>query len=148
VDLLAKVTPAGLPGAREQMPVLAALVLGRGEQVAGRPAAPGTAAGRLLRCHPHQRPAGDCREAILLVDQPVPALAPLLFSARGIIARSGAAGSHLAGVARSLGVPMVVGCHPEQVTGPAGGGRNWLAAIDGSTGAVALLPAGPAQPPA
>jgi phosphoenolpyruvate-protein kinase (PTS system EI component) len=77
----------------------------------------------------------------LLVDQPVPALAPLLFSARGIIARSGAAGSHLAGVARSLGVPMVIGCHPEQVTGPAAGDGTWLAAIDGSTGAVALLPA-------
>ena len=140
-DLLAAVTPGGLPGAREQMPVLAAMVLGRGEQLAGRPAAPGTAAGRLLPCRPHQRPAGDCRDAILLVDQPVPALAPLLFSARGIIARSGAAGSHLAGVARSLGVPMVVGCHPELVTGPAAGDRTWLAAIDGSTGAVALLPA-------
>jgi pyruvate,water dikinase len=148
-DLLAAVTPAGLPRAREQMPVLAAMVLGRGEQLAGRPAAPGTAAGRLLPCRPHQRPAGDYREAILLVDQPVPALAPLLFSARGIIARSGAAGSHLAGVARSLGVPMVVGCHPEQVTGPAAGDGSWLAAIDGSTGAVALLPAaGQVQPPA
>jgi phosphoenolpyruvate-protein kinase (PTS system EI component) len=78
----------------------------------------------------------------------VPALAPLLFSARGIIARSGAAGSHLAGVARSLGVPMVTSCHPEQVTGPAAGDGSWLAAIDGSTGEVALLPAaGQIQPP-
>jgi phosphohistidine swiveling domain-containing protein len=147
-DLLAALTPAGLPRAREWMPVLAVMVLGRGELVAGRPAAPGTAAGRLLPCRPHQPPAGDCGDAILLVDQPVPALAPLLFSARGIIARSGAAGSHLAGVARSLGVPMVVGCHPEQVTGPAAGGGSWLAAIDGSTGEVALLPAaGQIQPP-
>jgi pyruvate,water dikinase len=139
--LLAAVTPAGLLGAREWMPVLAATVLGRGERVTGRPAAPGTAAGRLLPCRPHERPAGDCGDAILLVDHPVPALAPLLFSARGIIARSGAAGSHLAEVARSLGVPMVVGCHPERVTGPAAGGDGaWLAAIDGSTGDVALLP--------
>jgi phosphoenolpyruvate-protein kinase (PTS system EI component) len=124
------------------------MVLGRGEQVAGRPAAPGTAAGRLLSCRPHQLPAGDCRDAILLVDQPVPALAPLLFSARGIIARSGAAGSHLAGVARSLGVPMVIGCQLEQVTGPAAGDGAWLAAIDGSTGMVALLPAAGQIPPA
>jgi phosphohistidine swiveling domain-containing protein len=145
-DLLAMITLAGLPGARDRLPVLAVLVLGRGEHVAGRPAAPGTAAGRLLPCHPHQRPAGDCSDAILLVDHPVPALAPLLFSARGIIARSGAAGSHLAGVARSLGVPMVVGCRPEQVTGPAAGDRAWLAAIDGSTGEVALLPATGADP--
>ncbi|HEY6279491.1 MAG TPA: PEP/pyruvate-binding domain-containing protein [Streptosporangiaceae bacterium] len=140
-DLLAAVTPAGLLRAREWMPVLAATVLGRGERVPARPAAPGTAAGRLLPCRPHERPAGDCGDAILLVDRPVPALAPLLFSARGIIARSGAAGSHLAGVARSLGVPMVVGCHPELITGPAAGGDGaWLAAIDGSTGEVALLP--------
>lgn len=140
VDLLAA-TPAGLLRAREWMPVLAAAVLSRGEQVAGRPAAPGTAAGRLLPCRPHERPAGDCSDAILLADHPVPALAPLLFSARGIIARSGSAGSHLAEVARSLGVPMVVGCHPEQLTGRAAGGdRAWLAAIDGSTGEVALLP--------
>ena len=86
------------------------------------------------------RPA--CRDAIVLVDRPVPALAPLLFAARGVIARSGAAGSHLAEVARSLAVPMVTGCHPEAVTGAGPLERGWLAAIDGGTGEVALLPAG------
>jgi len=67
------------------------------------------------------------------------ALAPLLFTARGVLARSGAAGSHLAGVARSLSVPMVTGCHPETVTGAGTPGAPWLAAIDGATGDVALL---------
>ena len=148
---------AGLPAARASMPlltatvlastvlanaVLASAVLAKGEHVPGRPGAPGTAAGRLVACRPHERPDGDCGDAILLVDQPVPALAPLLFAARGVIARTGAAGSHLAQVARSLGVPMVLGCHPERVTGtravPDGA---FLAAIDGSTGDVALLPA-------
>ena len=91
---------------------------------------------------PHERPASDCQDAILLVGQPLPALAPLLFAARGVIARTGAAGSHLAEVARSLGVPMVLGCHPERVTGaPAVSDGAFLAAIDGSTGDVALLPA-------
>jgi phosphohistidine swiveling domain-containing protein len=132
----------GLPTARARMPVLAATVLRRGEHVPGRPGAPGTAAGRLLACRPHERPAGDCGDAILLVDRPVPALAPLLFAARGVIARTGAAGSHLAEVARSLGVPMVLGCRPERVTGtPAVPDGAFLAAIDGSTGDVALLPA-------
>jgi signal transduction protein with GAF and PtsI domain len=79
----------------------------------------------------------DCRDAILLVDRPVPALAPLLFGARGVISRSGAAGSHLAEVARSLGVPMVTGCRTETVTGPAAAG--WVAAVNGGTGEVALL---------
>jgi hypothetical protein len=132
----------GLPAARASMPLLAAAVLGHGEHVPGRPGAPGTAAGRLVAVRPHERPPGECGDAILLVDQPVPALAPLLFAARGVIARTGAAGSHLAEVARSLGVPMVLGCRPERATGtpdvPAGA---FLAAIDGSTGDVALLPA-------
>jgi phosphohistidine swiveling domain-containing protein len=132
----------GLPTARASMPLLAAAVLGLGEHVPGRPGAPGTAAGRLVACRPHERPPGDCGDAILLVDQPVPALAPLLFAARGVIARTGAAGSHLAEVARSLGVPMVLGCRPERVTGtPDVPDGAFLAAIDGSTGDVALLPA-------
>jgi phosphohistidine swiveling domain-containing protein len=132
----------GLPAARASMPLLAATVLGRGAHVPGRPGAPGTAAGRLVAVKPHERPAGDCGDAILLVDQPVPALAPLLFAARGVIARTGAAGSHLAEVARSLGVPMVLGCRPERVTGtPAVPDGVILAAIDGSTGDVALLAA-------
>src|SRR5262249_6345606 len=131
----------GLRAARAAMPLLAATVLRRGEHVRGRPGAPGTAAGRLVAIKPHERPDGDCGDAILLVDQPVPALAPLLFAARGVIARTGAACSHLAGVARSLGVPMVVGCRPERVTGaPAVPDGAFLAAIDGSTGDVALLP--------
>ncbi len=124
---------------REWMPVLAAAVLAQGCRVPGRPGAAGQAAGRLVPCSPHERPPAACRDAILLVDRPVPALAPLLFAARGVIARSGAAGSHLAEVARSLAVPMVTGCHPEAVTGTGPLEREWLAAIDGATGEVALL---------
>jgi PEP-utilising enzyme, mobile domain/Pyruvate phosphate dikinase, AMP/ATP-binding domain len=136
---------AGPPGrvyaAREMMPLLAAAVQAVGRRLAARPAVAGQAAGRLVPCRPHQRPAAGCRDAILLIDQPVPALAPLLFAARGVIARGGAAGAHLAEVARSLAVPMVTGCRPELVTGPAPATGGWLAAIDGGTGEVALLPA-------
>ncbi|HZC39726.1 MAG TPA: PEP-utilizing enzyme, partial [Streptosporangiaceae bacterium] len=124
---------------RERMPLLAAAVQGRGHRLRGRPAAAGTAAGRLVSCRPHHRPDAGT-DAILLVDRPVPALAPLLYTARGVIARQGAAGSHLAEVARSLAVPMVTGCRPETVTGSRPPGTCWLAAIDGSTGEVALLP--------
>lgn len=135
----------GMPAraVRQGAPALAADVMGRGAHIPGRPGAPGIAVGRLVACRPHERPPGDTGDAILLVDRPVPALAPLLFGARGVIARSGAAASHLAGVARSLGVPMVIGCRPEPVTGPAPvPGDRWLAAIDGTTGDVALLAAG------
>ena len=137
--------PAGPPGqvyaARERMPLLAAAVQAAGHRLAARPAAAGLAAGRLVPCRPHERTAARCRDAILLIDQPVPALAPLLFAARGVIARGGTAAAHLAEVARSLAVPMVTGCRPELVTGPGPAGDGWLAAIDGTTGQVALLPA-------
>jgi len=119
------------------MAALAALIRRRGTRVPAQPAAPGTAAGPLLPCRPHEPVPPDCRDAILLVDRPLPALAPLLFGARGVISRSGAAGSHLAEVARSLGVPMVTGCRTETVTGPAATG--WVAAVNGGTGEVALL---------
>jgi phosphoenolpyruvate synthase/pyruvate phosphate dikinase len=145
---VARGEPAPLPavaagltgdGSRRWMPLLAAVVLAQGQHVPARPAVPGTAAGRLVACRPHERPPGDCRDAILLVDRPLPSLAPLLFAARGVMARAGAAGSHLAEVARSLGVPMVIGCHPEPVMGQRLAGGDWIAAIDGSTGEAALL---------
>jgi phosphoenolpyruvate synthase/pyruvate phosphate dikinase len=109
-----------------------------GLRVAGRPAAPGTAAGPLVACSPHETAAKECRGAIVLVDRPVPALAPLLFGARGVIARAGAASSHLAEVARSLGVPMVVGCRHETVTGPDLAAGAWFATVNGGTGEVIL----------
>jgi len=133
----------GAPGphlaAREWMPLLGAAVHEHGRHLRGRPAVAGQAAGRLVACRPHERPPAAIRDAILLIDRPLPALAPLLFTARGVLARSGAAGSHLAEVARSLSVPMVTGCHPETVTGAGPPGAPWLAAIDGATGDVALL---------
>jgi phosphoenolpyruvate synthase/pyruvate phosphate dikinase len=138
--------PDGLPAPDERwstrgwMPLLAADVRARGRLLRGRPAAPGVAAGRLVPCRPHERPAASCLDAILVADRPVPALAPLLFGARGLIARTGAASSHLAEVARSLAVPMVTGCRLPAANMAAPPGSVWLAAIDGSTGEVALLP--------
>jgi pyruvate,water dikinase len=127
--------------ARDRMPLLAAAIRARGQRLPARPAAAGTAAGRLVRCQPHERLAASCLDAILFVDQPVPALAPLLFGARGLIARSGGTGAHLAEVARSLAVPMVTGCQLPVVIGPEAGPTrvSWLAAVDGTVGEVALL---------
>jgi pyruvate,water dikinase len=128
--------------AREQMPLLAAAIRARGQCLPARPAAGGTAAGRLVPCRPHERLAASALDAILLVDRPVPALAPLLFGARGLVARSGTAGAHLAEVARSLAVPMVTGCQVQVAIGAEPAGLppvSWLAAIDGTSGEVALL---------
>ena len=111
-----------------------------GTRVPGRPAVPGTAAGPLVACRPHEPAARNSRGAIVLVDRPVPRLAPLLFGARGVISRAGTASSHLAEVARSLGVPMVIGCRPEAVTGPHPAAGAWFATINGGTGEVVLVP--------
>jgi phosphohistidine swiveling domain-containing protein len=121
-----------------------------GLRVAGRPGVPGMAPGPLVACRPHETGASDCRGAIVLVDRPVPALAPLLFGARGVISRAGAAGSHLAEVARGLGVPMVVSGHPETVTGPGPAPGAWFATINGGTGEVVLTQSrmSDCQPPA
>jgi phosphoenolpyruvate synthase/pyruvate phosphate dikinase len=109
-----------------------------GLRVAGRPAAPGIGAGPLVAGRAHETAAKECRGAIVLVDRPVPALAPLLFGARGVITRAGAASSHLAEVARSLRIPMVVGCRSETVTGPRPAAGAWFATINGATGEVVL----------
>jgi hypothetical protein len=121
-------------GARRRAAAAATQPPGHGIGVPAQAAAPGTGTGPLLPCRPHQ--TVDCRGAILLVDRPLPALAPLLFGARGVICRAAAAGSHLAEVARSLGVPMVTGCRPETVTGPDPSG--WFAMVNGTIGEVTL----------
>jgi len=145
VWLLQSLRSGASPGSEPAAPTPVA-----GTRVPGRPAVPGTAAGLLVACQPHEPAAPDCRGAIVLVDRPVPGLAPLLFGARGLISRAGAASSHLAEVARSLGVPMVIGCRPEAVTGPGPAAGAWFATINGGTGEVVLTQSrmSACQPPA
>jgi hypothetical protein len=107
--------------AHRWLPFLASTVRSCGGHVPGRPAVPGIAVGRLVRCGVDERLPGRHDGAILLVDRPLPAQAPLLLAA-------------------GRAVPAVTGCRPEIVTGRHGTDGSWLAAIDGSTGEVALLP--------
>jgi hypothetical protein len=127
--------PAGRQTAHRWLPFLASTVRSYGGHVPACPAVPGIAVGRLIRCGPHERSPARHEGAILLVDHPLPAQAPLLLAARGVIART--PGPHPSGAGR--GVPTVIGCRPEAVTGGPAADGSWLAAIDGSTGDVALL---------
>jgi hypothetical protein len=99
---------------------------------------PGVAVGRLVRYGPHGPAAARHEGAILLVDRPLPAHAPLLLAARGVISRT-AADPYEGGAASGRGVPTVTGCRPELATGGEVADGSWLAAIDGATGEVALL---------
>ena len=71
---------------------------------------------------------------ILAAPAPLPHLAPLLWHCAGFIAHDGSAGAHLFEVARSLGVPAVIGVAPSDL-GPPGS----LVAVDGTAGVVACL---------
>jgi hypothetical protein len=84
---------------------------------------------------------------ILVAARPVASLAPLLFGARGIVCQSGAGDSHLAGVARALGVPMLVQVPLTDVIGALDSvdqGPGWLAVISGQRAELALMPRSPA----
>jgi len=104
--------------------------------------APGEAVGRLVYARPHEPIDGGASAHILVCDRPLPAFAPLLFGARAVVCLAGAADSHLAQVARSLGVPMLVQTPLTEVTGPLdtlNTGPGWLGAVDGARGELALV---------
>jgi len=128
----------GWQAAHRWLPFLASTVRACGRQVPARPAVPGVAVGRLVRYGPHGPAAPRHEGAILLVDRPLPAHAPLLLAARGVISRT-AADPYQGGTASGRGVPTVTGCRPEIATGGEVTDGSWLAAIDGATGEVALL---------
>jgi hypothetical protein len=124
--------PARL-GAGRWEPFLAAVVASGGLGARGTPATPGVGAGVLCRLRgrsPGWRPAP---RSVLALDRPVPRVAPLLWNAAGVVVAGGGVGAHLFEVARSLGVPAVVGVDlPEHVD-------DALAAVDGAAGDVWVL---------
>jgi hypothetical protein len=124
--------------AHRWLPFLASTVRAFGRPVPAHPAVPGVAVGRLVRYGPHGPAAARHEGAILLVDRPLPAHAPLLLAARGVISRT-AADPCRGAAASGRAVPTVTGCRPELATGGEITDGSWLAAIDGATGEVALL---------
>lgn len=129
---------AGWQTAHRWLPFLVSTVRAYGMQVPARPAVPGVAVGRLVRYGPGGPAAARHEGAILLVDRPLPANAPRLLAARGVISRA-AADPYEGWAASGRGVPTVTECRPEIVTGGEIADGSWLAAIDGATGEVALL---------
>lgn len=124
--------------AHRWLPFLASTVRAFGRPVPAHPAVPGVAVGRLVRYGPHGPAAARHEGAILLVDRPLPAHAPLLLAARGVISRT-AADPCQGAAASGRAVPTVTGCRPELATCGEITDGSWLAAIDGATGEVALL---------
>ena len=130
--------PASGQAAHRWLPFLAATVQAGGTHVPARPWVPGVAVGRLVRYGP-DGPAGARHDgAILLVDRLLPAQAPLLLAARGVISRA-EGDPYQPGARSGRRVPTVAACDPDVVTGGDAADGSWLAALDGATGEVALL---------
>lgn len=102
--------------------------------------APGEAAGRLVYVRPHE-PVPTAEPHILVCDRPLPAFAPLVFGARAVVSVAGGVDAHLAEVARSIGVPMLVQAPLSRLTGPLetiNTGTGWFGAVDGNAGELAV----------
>jgi phosphoenolpyruvate-protein kinase (PTS system EI component) len=92
---------------------------------------------------PHDLPPFEDRD-VLVADRPLPALAPSLWRAGALVTATGNPAAHLMEVANSLALPTVLAAELTMFGGLAGlAAGDWLAAVDGDTGAVTFLPALP-----
>ena len=115
-------------------PFLAEAAFALGERRDGTPVAGGVGAGGLHVVSTLRQIGRPSPRAILAAPAPLPQLAPLLWHCAGFITPQGSAGAHLFEVARSLGVPALIGVAPDDLGPP-----RSLVAVDGSTGIVASL---------
>ena len=73
---------------------------------------------------------------VIIAPEPIPHLAPLLWSAAGLVTLNGSPGAHLFESARSLGVPAVAAVDLDL----AGLARSdWAVSVDGTRGSVAVM---------
>lgn len=71
---------------------------------------------------------------VIVARYPLPRYSPLLMGAAGLVAYGGSEAAHLVTVARSLGVPAVLGCDLRPVVEP-----GCYVAVDGTEGTVSVL---------
>lgn len=112
-------------------PFVFAVAEDRGRVVHGQAAAPGIGAGRAFRLDGRSWSSPPPR-AVLVVPAAVPQLASLIWGSAGLVATTGSVGAHLFEVARSLGVPAVLGVD-------IGSGRDDVVAVNGDAGTVSIL---------
>jgi len=120
-------------------PFLYATASAYGERVAASAAVAGIAAGRARYVGVPSAAPPEFDRKILIVPRPLPAFGPLLWNAAGLVSIGGGAGAHLIEIARSLGVPSVLGCRLDRLI--AEGAESHLLAVDGDEGVVSVLSA-------
>jgi hypothetical protein len=115
-------------------PLVASVVLSSVTPIRGTPASPGIGAGRRSEIQDtHQRHPG--RRRVVTASRPAPNLAALIWDAAGLVTVSGSPAAHLFEAARALRVPAVCGVD-------LGAPGHQVVAVDGTTGAVAILDVG------
>lgn len=119
-------------GVGQWEPIVAAVVLANGRHHRGVPASSGVGAGRGCGIDDARQAESFRPRQVVSATQPVPALAPLLWDAAGLVTATGSPSAHLFESARALGVPAVCG-----VEFP--GASSEIVAVDGYAGVVASL---------
>jgi hypothetical protein len=118
-------------------PFLQEVVLANGTVHQGVPASAGTGAGRLLLLGLPGSLGAVRERSVLCVKTPIPAYAPLLWGAAGLVSFTGDGGAHLFDVARSLGVPAVARVGSADLAGVLSG--EVVGAVDGESGTLVVL---------
>ena len=122
-------------------PFVYSAIMGTGTVVRGQAVSDGTGAGTALVLRSLPTEGVHRPRMVIVAPRPIPQLAPLLWGAAGLVTTGGSASAHLVEVARSRGVPTVLGCPAETLFGllEARPGPR-LVAVDGDTGRVAVEP--------
>jgi phosphoenolpyruvate synthase/pyruvate phosphate dikinase len=120
-------------------PVVHTAVLGTGQRVVGQSACSGVGAGLVVLVEGVPKEPSRIPRMVLVAPRPIPQLAPLLWGASALVTFGGSEAAHLVEVARSLGVPTVLGCAQEELLRLLSGASSpTLAAVDGGQGIVAV----------
>lgn len=119
-------------------PFLFATLQSYGERRSAAPVVAGIGAGRARYCDVPAPAPRERDRRVLIVPRPLPAFAPLLWNAAGLVTIAGGAGAHLMEIARSLAVPTVMHCRLDDLV--AHGAEDFLLGVDGDQGCVFVLP--------
>jgi phosphohistidine swiveling domain-containing protein len=135
---IAGTRPALRSGPGRWEPFVAEVVFARGQESRAVPVSPGIGAGRLHHLRQLRSLGRPGPREVLVAPLPLPHLAPLLWHSAALVTSGGTSGAHLFEVARSLGVPAVIGPEIDADADTRGEGGS-LVAVDGDTGRVAIL---------
>jgi rifampicin phosphotransferase len=120
-------------------PFIHTAVAGTGNVLLGEAVSGGSGAGVAVVVRGLPTDTVHLPRMVVVAPHPIPQLAPLLWGASGLVTAGGSAAAHLVEVARSRGVPAVIGCDEAQLFGLLDGAAPFpLVAVDGDAGRVVI----------